>query len=122
MVVDDEADMALLLKLYLESSGYRVDCYTDPLKALSSFKPRHYDLNLLDVKMPRMNGFRLYQRLKQIDDSCKVCFITAFEAYYQSLKEFFRNLDVTCFIKKPVTKERLLDCVAHELGLLDHSS
>jgi DNA-binding response OmpR family regulator len=120
MVVDYEVDTALLLKLYLESAGYRVDSYTDPVKALSSFKPRHYDLNILDVSMPRMNGFQLYRQMNQIDDSCKVCFITEFEAYFQSLKEFFHKLDVACFIQKPVTREKLLDRIAQELGFEDH--
>jgi two-component SAPR family response regulator len=117
MVIDDEEDTTLLLKRYLQSSDYVVDSYTDPVKALSSFKPHYYDLILLDASMPSMNGFDLYQRLKQIDSSCKVCFITAFEAYYISLKEFFPKLDVNCFIQKPVTKEKLLHCVTEQLDL-----
>lgn len=117
MVVDDELDTAFSLKMHLDDSDYRVDIYTDPVEALSMFRPHYYDLILLDVRMPFMNGFQLYEKLKQIDNSCKVCFITAFEAYYQSLKEFFPNLDVTCFIQKPVTKEKLLASVTEQLDL-----
>ena len=115
MVLDDEKDIVLSLQLYLESSGYRVKTYTNPLTALSEFKPHHYALIILDVKMPYLNGFQLYQKLRKIDGTCKVCFITAFESYYQSLKESFPRLDVTCFMQKPVSKERLLEQVAREI-------
>lgn len=116
MVVDDDADTALSLKLLLEGLGYTVDVFTNPIKALSAFKPYHYELIFLDVKMPHMDGFELYQEFKKVDKKCKVCFITAFEAYYQSLKEFFPKLDVTCFISKPVTRKNLLEHVTRELG------
>lgn len=116
LVVDDELDAAISIRMILEDSQYSVEIYTDPLKALLEFKPKRYDLILLDVRMPVMNGFLLYQRLREIDNNCKVCFITAFEIYYDSLKEFFPNLDVQCFIQKPITKERLLDIVSREIN------
>lgn len=115
MVVDDEIDVARSLQLYLETSGYHVEVYNEPLKALSEFRPGKYDLVVLDVRMPNINGFELYRRLKRLDASFKVCFVTAFEAYYKSLKEFFPDLDVTCFIRKPVTKSKFLDRIAREL-------
>jgi DNA-binding response OmpR family regulator len=117
MIVDDDSDTANLFKDYLEEHGYQVESYTNPLNALSSFRPGHYDLLLIDVKMPIMNGFQLYRELKEVDETCKVCFITAFEVYYESLMEFFPNLDVTCFIKKPIAKEELLSRIDGELGL-----
>ena len=107
MVVDDEIDIARSYQLFLETSGYHVDIYIDPLKALSEFRCGKYDLVVLDVRMPSMNGFELYRRLRRVDSRFKVCFITAFESYYKSLKEFFPNLDVTCFMRKPVTKVRI---------------
>ena len=117
MLVDDESDIATLFLYYLESSGYRVKVYNDPRKALSEFRAGLYDLALLDVRMPYMSGFELYEKMHRIDSDCKVCFVTAFEIYYRSLKEFFPDLDVTCFIKKPVSKAELLDHVAAELNL-----
>jgi len=114
-VVDDEPDVSLLFRNYLESSGYRVNVYNHPLKALSEFRSGHYDLALLDVRMPHMTGFELYQRLHMIDNACKVCFMTAFETYYRTLKEFFPNLDATCFIRKPGSKEKLLYYVVAKL-------
>jgi two-component system catabolic regulation response regulator CreB/two-component system response regulator ChvI len=65
--------------------------------------------------MPEMNGFQLYEKLIKLDKGCKICFVTAFEAYYESLKEFFPNLDVKCFIKKPVTKLELIQHVISEV-------
>ena len=115
MVVDDEPDVALLFQIYLENFGYRVDVYNDPLKALSQFRSGQYDLILLDVRMPYINGFELYQLLKRIDNACRFCFMTAFETYYRSLKEFFPSLDVNCFIRKPVSEEKLRGIIAAAL-------
>ena len=115
IVVDDETDIGQLFQIYLVDAGYNVDVYNDPVKAFSQFEPGKYDLALLDVRMPHMNGFELYQRLKKIDIGCKFCFITAFETYYNSLKEFFPSLDITCYIQKPVSRQELLDRVEKEL-------
>ncbi len=66
--------------------------------------------------MPHMSGFDLCEKIHRIDSACKVCFVTAFEIYYRSLKEFFPKLDVTCFIRKPVSKAELLNKIAVELN------
>ena len=116
MIVDDDKDTVLVLKMHLENSGCSVDTYTSPLKALSEFIPGKHDLILLDVKMPNMNGFQLYQSLRKIDNNFRVCFITAFETYYQALREFFPKLDVSCFIKKPVSRNKLLERIAGEIN------
>jgi two-component system catabolic regulation response regulator CreB/two-component system response regulator ChvI len=116
LLVDDEYDIATLFQYYLESSGFRVKVYNDPRKALSEFRAGLYDLALLDVRMPHMSGFELYEKMHRIDSACKVCFVTAFEIYYRSLKEFFPNLDVTCFVRKPVSRAELLNHIATELN------
>jgi DNA-binding NtrC family response regulator len=116
LLVDDEPDIASLFQYYLEDSGYQVDVFNDPLKALSAFRAGLYDLALLGVRMPHITGFELYEKIHRIDNACKVCFMAAFEIYYRSLKEFFPHLDVTCFIRKPVSRERLLSLIATELS------
>lgn len=116
LLVDDESDIATLFQYYLEVSGYLVKVYNDPRKAISEFKAGLYNLALLDVRMPQMSGFELYEKIHRIDGACKVCFVTAFEIYYRSLKEFFPNLDVNCFIRKPVGMEELLNHIAAELN------
>ena len=66
LLVDDEVDINLTIKLVLEGSGFKIDSFTDPLLALDSFKRGLYDLVILDVKMPIMNGFGLYQEIQKI--------------------------------------------------------
>ena len=108
MIVDDEEDTVNVFKTHLEDFGYRVESFTDPLKALSSFKPKHYDLLLLDVKMPSMNGFQLYREMQRIDGTCKACFITAFEVYYRSLLNL-SNSECYMLYKKANNKERIAE-------------
>jgi len=73
------------LKLELELSGCLVDVFNDPKIALINFKPHYYDLILLDVKMPEMNGFELCQEIQKKDKNVKACFVTADELYYDNV-------------------------------------
>ena len=116
LIVDDELDITLAFKKGLESNGFLVDIYNDPVIALSNFKSGFYDLLLLDVRMPKMNGFELYQEIEKIDKKAKVCFITAFEVYYQALKEIFPTLEVGCFIRKPIEIEDLVKKINSEIN------
>jgi DNA-binding response OmpR family regulator len=116
LIVDDEFDITSTFKMGLESKGFKVDTFNDPEEALSNFKAGIYDLLLLDVRMPRINGFQLYEELKKIDDKIKICFITAFEVYYRSLREQFPEVKVDCFIKKPIEIEELARRIQSELG------
>ncbi|HEY6163393.1 MAG TPA: response regulator [Nitrososphaeraceae archaeon] len=81
LVVDDEPDTTLAFSIGLEDSGYPVDAFNDPLSALESFKEekKSYALALLDVNMPKMNGFELYNEIRKLDDKVNVCFVTAFD-------------------------------------------
>ena len=80
LVVDNEPDLVSAFKIGLEDNGFIVDAFEDPEVALSNFKADLYDLLLLDIKMPRMNGIEFYRQMKRIDEKVKVCFITASEA------------------------------------------
>jgi DNA-binding NtrC family response regulator len=117
LLVDDEADIISTFKMILEMNGFEVDAYNDPLAALSSFKPNSYGLLILDIRMPTMNGFELYKKMRNIDDKVKVCFITAFEDYRQEFKETFPMLEeAKYFIRKPKAIEDLVNHVATILG------
>jgi len=99
--------------MVLEMSGFEVDAYNDPLLASSNFKPNTYGLALLDIRMPKMNGFELYKKIEKIDNKIKVCFITAFEDYHEEFKESFPELDeVKCFVRKPKAIDYLVKHVA----------
>ena len=80
LVVDDEPDITLAFSMGLEDSGFEVDAFNDPLLALEAFKKKKsYDLALIDVKMPKMNGFELCKEIRRVNDKVKVCFATAFD-------------------------------------------
>ena len=120
LVVDDDHDVAITLKAILEgeeesSKEFELDVFNDPVLALSNFKAGWYDLLLLDILMPKMNGFELYQQLKNIDDKVKVCFITAYEIYYRALRDLFPTIEVDCFIAKPIGKKELVSRIKSEL-------
>jgi DNA-binding response OmpR family regulator len=109
LVVDDEADLTMLCSLALEYHGFKVDAFTDPQKALSNYKPGYYDLIILDIMMPNMDGFQLYDEIKKKDQKAKVCFLTASELYYEQFrKEEYSAIDKTLFIQKPIQNEELL--------------
>ncbi|MGA8911256.1 MAG: response regulator [Nitrososphaeraceae archaeon] len=107
MIVDDESDIILPIKIGLEDNGFEVDAFSEPLLALSNFKANSYDLVILDIKMPDMNGFELYREMRKIDEKIKVFFFTATETYYEDLKEIFPTIDKRQFIIKPLAIEDL---------------
>ena len=109
LVVDDEPDLTQVSTLALEYYGYKVDSFNDPQEALSKFKPGLYDLIILDIKMPKMDGFELYQEIKKKDNNAKVCFLTASELYYEEFRnKEYRALDRNLFIRKPIDNEDLV--------------
>jgi two-component system response regulator ChvI len=119
LVVDDESDVTYTLEIVLEDNGFMVDSYTDPTLALSNFKPGLYDLLLLDIRMPTINGFELYQKMKEIDSNVKICFLTASELFYEKYRKIsaYPRVDKEKFIQKPLRTEELI-CRLNEI-LLD---
>jgi DNA-binding response OmpR family regulator len=110
LAVDDEPDLTMLCRLALEYYGFRVDTFNDSEEALSNYKPRYYDLAILDIKMPKMDGFQLYDEIKKKDQKAKICFLTASELYYKEFREKeYHALDKNLFIRKPVQNEQLLN-------------
>jgi DNA-binding response OmpR family regulator len=114
LIVDDEKDITYTFKIGLEQQGFEVITYNDAELALSQFKENSFDLLLLDIKMPKISGFELYRRLKKIDSKPKVCFITAFDVYYDEFKKVFPSLEVKCFVRKPISLSDLVEQVKLE--------
>jgi DNA-binding response OmpR family regulator len=109
LLVDDEYDISLVMKLVLEENGFKVDSYTDAFEALENFSTGLYDLAMLDVKMPEMDGFSLYEKIKKLDDKVIICFLTATDdTYYETLKKNYPAINENCIIHKPVDNESLL--------------
>ena len=114
LIVDDEKDVGRTLEMILENYGFDIDCFTDPVVALESFKPNVYDLTILDIKMPKINGFELYHELKSRDSNIKTLFISAlsyFTAYKTYNNKVYPIEGERKFIKKPVTNKVLLEQV-----------
>lgn len=116
LIVDDEQDITSILQKGLEQYGFEVVTFNDPLLALSNFKAGLYDMILLDIKMPKMDGFELYQELQKIDSKVKMCFMTAFEVYYEALKELFPDsYSSVCFVKKPFSIQEFVKKISKEM-------
>jgi len=116
LVVDDEPDITLSFKMILENRGFKVDTYNDPLSVVNNFKADSYDLLLLDIRMPKMDGFQLYEELRKKDNDVKVIFVTAFDINYEALRKMYPELRIESFIRKPVDSEHLTKAVKEELS------
>ena len=110
LVVDDQPDFILTIKVELEEEGlFEVDTFTDPELALSSFKPGIYRLVILDIVMPKMDGFELYEELKKVDPDIKVCFLTASEMYHEEMRRVEHcALNKDLFLQKPISTDDLI--------------
>lgn len=108
LIVDDEPDVNLALRIVLEDNSFIVDSFNDPLRALENFKANLYDLIILDIKMPKKDGFEVYKEILKIDNKVKVCFLTAGDINYRSLKETFPTLEENQFIRKPIENIELI--------------
>lgn len=112
LIVDDEPDLNLCYRLTLEYAGFKVDAYVDSSEALSNFRPGFYDLIILDIKMPVMDGFMLYDALKEKDNKAKICFLTASEMFYgRYRKSKYSSLEKDLFLRKPISNEHLVEVI-----------
>ena len=107
--------MISIFSLGLQDEGFEVYSYNDPLEALSQFRPNFYDLLLIDINMPKMNGIELSRQILELDANVKICFITAGEANIEVLRELYPTRSIGCYIKKPVTIDQLVRRVKAEL-------
>jgi signal transduction histidine kinase/CheY-like chemotaxis protein len=118
-LVDDDYDHTITFKMGLELAKFEVDAYNDSAIALSKFKPDYYDLLLIDVKMPKIDGFELYEKIKEIDNKVLVWFITAYETYYRALKEVSStskgDMISAPVIAKPIEIGKLVKQIKKEL-------
>jgi two-component system, OmpR family, response regulator ChvI len=123
LVIDDEPDIAFSLKKVLEQNRFAsVDTFNDPADVISKYNNQPgitYDLLIIDILMPRMNGFELYEKIKKIDNNAKVCFISAYRMYFEALREMYPGYEVDCFMNKPFENEDLLRKVGNVLTTIN---
>src|SRR5215813_3774547 len=123
LIVDDEADVTITFKAGIEESNNnngtdkRIEVYTsnNPVVAISEFKPAFYDLLLVDINMPHMNGFELCEKIFAIDINVRVCLMSSGEINWEALREMYPTRQEGCFIRKPVTMDYLLKRIRSEL-------
>jgi DNA-binding response OmpR family regulator len=94
---------------------FQVYTNNNPLQALSEFQPGFYDLILIDINMPKMDGIELSCKILELDANVKICLVTAGESNIEVLRELYPTRSIGCFIKKPVTIEQLVRRVKAEL-------
>ena len=111
LLVDDDREIIFLLQKKLRERGFDVHISDDSYKALHNFKPNFYDLIILDVRMPGMSGFELFDRLKQIDPNARINFMTAFEFHPNDEKYIVSDLGGEGFIEKPVSISKLIEII-----------
>jgi DNA-binding response OmpR family regulator len=109
LIVDDEADVNLAVKMALEENDFKVDAFDDPGLALENLKAGLYDLLILDIKMPKMNGFELCREIRKIDKNVRIFFLTA--GMYQDI------FDQNQFIRKPIENSEIIRRVKGALEL-----
>jgi DNA-binding response OmpR family regulator len=105
MIVDDDYDIANLFKDFLELNGYNVDAYTNPIDALNNFKKHGHDLIILDLKMPKMDGVSLYQKIKEIDEQVIICLTTANKNLIQGLQKGIKDIEKIVIYKPFLLKD-----------------
>src|SRR5215204_3376782 len=90
LLVDDDSDVVSTFQMILEMNGFEVEVYTSPISALSNFRPDEFGLLILDIRMPVMNGFELFKKIKEIDNRVQACFITDMSIIVKNLKNHFQ--------------------------------
>jgi CheY-like chemotaxis protein len=127
LLIDDDLDSAIAIRSCLESyfrkdaqgsefQVMEVTMYSNPVTALVEFKPYHYDILLVDINMPTVNGYELVEKIAKLDLNIKVCFMSSGEVNYEAIREISHPVkSFGCFIKKPATRDYLINRVAQEL-------
>ncbi|MFY9565102.1 MAG: response regulator [Nitrososphaeraceae archaeon] len=125
LLVDDDPDANLSLSILLRDRGFDVDSFTSPSDALKYFRRNYYDLLVLDVRMPNMDGFELYRAIREVDTKTKICFFTAAELdnyRVAELEDMMEELGEECFISKPIENNEILCRINTILTKTNHPS
>ena len=121
MIIDDDADITTTFKMGIEDGNIdtnrriEVHTYNDPTAALSEFQPNFFDLLLVDINIPHMNGFQICEKILELDINVRVCFMSSGEINREALREIYPAVSLGCFIKKPVNMDYLIERIKAEL-------
>jgi DNA-binding response OmpR family regulator len=122
LIIDDDADITTTFKMGIEDGNIdtnnrriEVHTYNDPTAALSEFQPNFFDLLLVDINIPHMNGFQICEKILELDINVRVCFMSSGEINREALREIYPAVSLGCFIKKPVNMDYLIERIKAEL-------
>ncbi|MGZ5486051.1 MAG: response regulator [Nitrososphaeraceae archaeon] len=105
MIIDDDKDITNLFAIFLESNGYIVNAYTNPVEAINNFRKNSHDLIILDLKMPQMDGMTFYKKIKEIDNNVIICFTTADINYIEDLSKGITDIEKILLYKPVLLKD-----------------
>ena len=112
LIIDDEPDITFTIKNILEDNGFAADSFNDPILALNNYKASFYDLVILDIKMPKINGYELYIKIREQDPKAKICFLTAITTFNEDFRktrlELGKTINEDYFIQKPIKIQDLV--------------
>jgi len=106
LLVEDDVNLGFLLVDYLESQGFDVKIYNDGLAGLKGFQNTHYDLCIFDIMLPKMDGFTLIEKVKEINKKVPIIILSARSMKEDKIKGFCIGIDD--YITKPFDEEELL--------------
>jgi DNA-binding response OmpR family regulator len=123
LIIDDDTDVTVTFKVGIEDRNnidsdnkrIAVDTSNDPLAVLSGFRAYLYDLLLVDIYLPHMNGFELCEKILAIDINVKICFMSSGEINREALREIYPTMSLGCFMRKPVSIDYLVNRIRSEL-------
>ena len=119
LLVDDESDVTTALTFALEDYGFEVDSYNNPLAALSNFKSNYYDLAIIDIKMPEIDGFELLRKIRTEDENLRICFLTALtdlRDHMSDINDLSPSFVKDWVIRKPISNKDLLSDINRIMG------
>jgi DNA-binding response OmpR family regulator len=117
LLVDDEPDIVYIVKVGLERNGFVVDHYTDPVLALQGFKSGLYQLLVIDIKMPKIGGIELFNRMKKEDEKVRVCFFSASDYLSSNCKCLFKDSQENfLFVSKPISIPKMTEQIEQFLS------
>jgi DNA-binding response OmpR family regulator len=121
LIVDDDSDILLTFTKALEVySQFEADTFNDPIEALSRFKVKTYDLLIIDIRLPQMDGFELYDKMKEMDNEVKMCSMTGYDINIKALRAVFAlSSDLeACSIRKPIDLQEFIARIKSELRVM----
>jgi DNA-binding NtrC family response regulator len=111
LIVDDDYDIASLVRINVEKVGHSAASFTNPLSALDEFKqkPSDYEFVISDIRMPFMNGYEFVKQVKMLNPTVNVILMSAFETEYKEIDSTLQSVKIDGFLQKPFSIFKLND-------------